>query len=142
MINYLVAFGLEIVGICLVYWDGVPLFRQLLKFEQSATKIDEATLFAAVILIQFTYWTKLQHNPPFSFKAFPFAAHVVLFISRLNFIFASAVFSLVVYRYPEMFEFGIVRTTLMAAVLFSVFCFTRHLEKLGQLMLTGYIRTK
>lgn len=123
---------------CLIFWDGVPLFHQLLKFEQSATRIDEAILLIAVILIQFTYWTKLRHKPSFNLKLMPFTAHVILFVSRLNFIFAGAVFSLVVYRNPDMFQFGIVRTGLLATVLFSVFCFTRHLELLGTLMLSGY----
>jgi hypothetical protein len=138
LIGYLVAFGLEILGMCLILWIGVPLFRELLEFQQIVTLGDEIVFLVAVLLIQFTYWNRLRHNPPFDLPIRPFPAHHVLIASRLSFIFASAVFSLVVYRYSDKYDFGLIRTPLMAAVLFSVFCFSRHLEKLGLLMLSGY----
>jgi hypothetical protein len=136
--GYLVAFALELFGMAIIFWIGVPIFRELIHFQQIATTSDEALFLLAVILIQYTYWTRLQYDPPFNIKRRPFLSHLIIFSSRLSFIFASSVFSLVVYRYSNIFEFNLFRTPVMAAVLFSVFCFSRHLEKLGQLLQTGY----
>lgn len=138
MFGYIVFFGFELAGMFLIFWIGIPIFRQLLQFNQVVTVGDEVVFLVAVVLIQFTYWTRLQHNPPFSLPVRPLLAHLVLFASRLCFIFASAVFSLVIYRYSDLYEFNFIRTPLMATVLFSIFCFTKHLEKLGQLMTSGY----
>lgn len=138
MITYLICFAIEIIGMALILWDGVPIFRSLLRFQQIATAYDETILTLGVICIQSTYWKWLRHNPPFNMLKLPFAGHVVLFVSRLSFIFASAIFSFVVYRASDMFEFRFVASLLGALVLFSVFLFSRHIEKLGNLMLSGY----
>ena len=50
----------------------------------------------------------------------------------------SGVFSLVVYRYPELFDFTLYKSGLLLAVLFSIFCFTRHLERIGNLLNAGH----
>lgn len=142
MIGYLIAFLFEIVGMSLIFWIGVPIFRALLQFRQTITVSDEIIFLAAVVLIQFTYWTRLRYDPPFNLSPQPFVGHLILFASRLSFIFASAVFSLVVYRNPEMFQIDPLRTPLMAAVLFSVFCFSRHLERIGLLLLGGFKPTQ
>jgi hypothetical protein len=129
---------IEIAGIVLILWDGVPLFRHLIRFERIATPVDANIMLTAIILIQATYWTCLRHDPPFGLPRQQFIGHVFLLLSRLIFIFASGVFSLVVYRYPEMFEFSLYKTSMLIAVLFSVFCFSRHLERIGNLLNAGY----
>ncbi|MBB2753301.1 UNVERIFIED_ORG: hypothetical protein GGI57_004011 [Rhizobium aethiopicum] len=71
---------------------------------------------------------------------------LVLFVSRLAFIIASALFSLVLFRHLPEIDFGrngsgfVWRGLLLLAVLFSVFCFTTELERLG-LALRGQERT-
>ena len=122
----------------LIMWDGVPLFRHLIRFERIATPVDANIMWIAVILIQATYWAYLRHDPPFDLPRQQFIGHVFLLLSRLIFIFASGVFSLVVYRYPEMFEFSFFKTSMLIAVLFSVFCFSRHLERIGNLLNAGH----
>ena len=138
LITYIVAFLIEIAGIVLILWDGVPLFRHLIRFERIVTPVDASIMLTAIVLIQVTYWTCLRHDPPFGLPRQQFAGHVVLLLSRLIFIFASGVFSLVVYRYPEMFEFSLYKTGMLVAVLFTVFCFSRHLERIGNLLNAGY----
>jgi hypothetical protein len=133
-IEYVALLLAEIVGIILIFWDGIPIFRHLIRFEQIATASDHTLLVIAAILVQFSYWICLRHDPPFAVPRQQFIAHVLLFVSRLVFIFASTFFSLVVYRYSDVFDLSLLRVLLMMAVLFSVFCFTRHLEKLGTLM--------
>ena len=101
MIAYLVAFLIETAGIVLIMWDGVPLFRHLIRFERVATPIDANIMWTAVVLIQATYWTYLRNDPPFDLPRQQFIGHMFLLVSRLIFIFASGVFSFVVYRYPD-----------------------------------------
>jgi hypothetical protein len=138
LITYIIAFLIEIAGIVLILWDGVPLFRHLIRFERIATPVDANVMLTAIILIQATYWIILRHDPPFGLPRQQFIGHVFLLVSRLIFIFASGVFSLVVYRYPEMFEFSLYKTSMLIAVMFSVFCFSRHLERIGNLLNAGY----
>ena len=121
----------------MILWDGIPIFRQLTEFRQITTGQDEIILIVAVALVQFTYWKCLRHDPPFDLPKQQFVAHIVLFAGRLSFIFASAIFSFLVYRYGDRFDFSFRRSVLMMAVLFSVFCFSRHVEKIGGLLLTG-----
>ena len=85
-------------------------------------------------MIQTTYWTVLRHPPPFEVPHSPFLAHIAIFISRLSFIFASGVFSIAVYRNSDMLDFTLAGATIVMVVLFSVFCFSRHLERIGLLM--------
>jgi hypothetical protein len=132
--KYILLFLFELSGMVLILWDGVPLFRHLIDLEQVGTLRDRILLTVAVLLIQTSYWTTLHRPPPFTLPHNPFLAHVVLFVSRLSFIFASGVFSVAVYRYSAPLDFTIEDFLIMMAVLFSVFCFSRHLEKLGTLM--------
>ena len=138
LIHYWLFFAAEITGIGLILWNGVPIFRELIHLRQTATFNDQVLWLIAVVLIQFSYWMCLRFDPPFAIAQRPLASHIVLFISRLVFIFAGSVFSLVIYRYSDALELHFFRSFLAMIVLFSIFCFTRHLEKIGGLMLTGY----
>ena|SRR5690349_12711330 len=135
---YVLCFAIEVAGMVLILWDGVPIFRNIVQFQQAVTRDDETILLIAVLCIQLTYWKWLRREPPFDLPVLPLAGHVVLFIARLSFIFASSVFSFVVYRASNMFEFTFVRSFLGLMVLFSVFCFMRHVEKVGNMMLSGH----
>lgn len=138
LIVYMVSFLIEIAGMALIMRDGVPLFRHLIRFESAETLVDENIMWIAVVLIQATYWTYLRHDPPFDLRRQQFIGHVFLLLSRLVFIFASGVFSLVVYRYPDVFDFSLLKTSLLLAAVFSVFCFCRHLERIGNLLNAGH----
>jgi hypothetical protein len=91
-------------------------------------------VFAAlgVIIIQVCYWLdqhwfatlRLGHNP--------LLGHLILFLSRLNFIFDAAVFSAVyLVRFNEL-EISLWGFALLSTVLFSIFCYTLELERLGR----------
>ena len=121
----------------LILWDGLPIYRRLFVLERLATVEDVVILWIAVIAIQTSYWHTLRHAPPFELSPRPFVGHVVVFLSRLGFVFASSLFALVVYRYPNALEFSPDRVLLFALILFSVFCATRHMESLGNLLLKG-----
>jgi hypothetical protein len=64
-----------------------------------------------------------------------FLGHVVLFLARLNFIFASAMFSAVyLVRFNEL-DISPWRFVLLSTVLFSIFCYTLELERLCRALL-------
>lgn len=135
--QYMSCLALEVAGMALILWDGLPIYRHLMTLEQVTTTTDIAIMWTAVAAIQFSYWYMLRHEAPFRFPRQVFVAHVLLFVSRLSFVFASSLFALVVYRYSDALVFQPSRVLLFVAVLFSVFCFSRHLEAIGALMLKG-----
>ena len=137
-LGYMLFFAAELLAMGLILWDGVPIFRGIVNFRRSATLSDDVILFLAALIIQITYWHTLRRDPPFPLPEWQFAGHIILFLSRLSFIFVSAVFSFVVYRYWGIFEFSLHRFVLMILILFAVFCFSRHLEAIGSLMNTGH----
>jgi hypothetical protein len=137
-IPYALLFLIETIGMILILWDGIPLFRHLIRFQHASTPVDTRVMLFAVLLIQTTYWGYLRHDPPFDLPRQQLLGHIFLFVNRLVFIFASGVFSLVVYRYSDMFDLSLTQGTLMMAVLFSVFCFSRHLERIGIMCNQGH----
>ena len=136
--RYAVSFAAEIFAMSLILWNGVPIFRSIVNFRRGTTLRDDAFLFPAPLIIKFTYWHTLRRAPPFPLPEQPFIGHVILFLSRLSFIFVSAVFSFAVYRYWDVLEVSPYRFSLMVYILFSVFCFSRHLEMIGTLLNSGH----
>jgi hypothetical protein len=135
--RYLFFLALEVTGMGLILWDGLPIYQRLFDLQRIATAEDRRILMIAVFAIQISYWHTLRHSPPFQFSRRPFVAHVLLFVSRLSFVFASSLFALVAYRYSSMLSFNALNVSLFVAILFSVFCFSRHLEAVGLLLLKG-----
>ena len=135
--RYLFFFGLEVAGMGLILWAGLPIYRRLFDLERIATAEDQGIMLIAVFAIQVSYWHTLRHAPPFEFSRRPFVAHVLLFLSRLSFVFASSLFALVAYRYSGVLSINPLKFLLFIAILFSVFCFSRHLEAIGNLLLKG-----
>jgi len=86
-----------------------------------------------IVLIQTAYWAS-------TFKVFPLlsvprhalAGHAALFLARLNFVFVSSLFAVVVFSKPVDLEFVAWRAALLVAVLFSMFCFSLELERLSK----------
>jgi len=135
--RYIFFFFLEVAGMALILWDGLPIYRSLFVLERVATNEDRGIMLVAVTAIQVSYWHTLRHSPAFEFSRRPFFAHVLLFLSRLSFVFASSLFALVAYRYSGMLSFNPFNVSLFIAILFSVFCFSRHLEAVANLLLKG-----
>ena len=131
---YWILFLGQTIGDTTILSRLIPLFRQLVTsglHEKTPPKIQ---IFATlgVIIIQVGYWLaqcwfttlRLGHNS--------LLGHVILFLSRLNFIFAAAVFSAVyLVRFNEL-EISLWGFVLLSGVLFSIFCYTLELERLGR----------
>jgi hypothetical protein len=137
--------AIEVAGAVIILWHGLPIYRSLLAktFVERADDTVVGWAIAGIVLIQAPYWLS-------TFKVFPslavsphiFAAHALAFLSRLNFVFVSGLFASLVYtRGPEI-EFVPWRALMLAAVLFSMFCFSLELERLSRLFLEAERRPR
>lgn len=90
-----------------------------------------------ILLIQAPCWiSTLKVFRLLSVPQHIFVGHAVM-LARLNFVFVSGLFSAVVIVRAAGLEFVAWRAALLGAVLFSMFCFTIELERLGKPLLDG-----
>jgi hypothetical protein len=94
----------------------------------------------SIALVQTAYWYQVFNVIlPVRTKRVV-VGHLLLFASRLGFIVASALFSIVLFQHLPEIDFVqnwssfLWRGLLLLAVLFSLFCFTTELERLGSTM--------
>ena len=65
------------------------------------------------------------------------AAQAVQFLARLNFIYASAMFSVVFFVKFDELDIRLWKIVLLVAVLFSMFCYSSQLEWIGKALTVG-----
>jgi hypothetical protein len=139
-VTYLLLFAIQMFGSDFIVWKGLPAFRELVLSpgEQLAnTPYDDNTVVAALFAMQGAYWYRLLRVAiPFTGQSLVLS-HLFLFLGRLNFIFGSALFAIVIFRHvPELGpDVDILlmarRAVLLVISLFALFCFTLELERLG-----------
>jgi hypothetical protein len=135
---YSILLAIEVAGAVTILWHGVPIYRSLLEktFVDQVEGVVVGWAIAGIVLIQGPYWLS-------TFKVFPalavsphiFTGHALAFLSRLNFVFVSGLFASLVYARGPDIEFVAWRAIMLAAVLFSMFCFSLELERLAKLFL-------
>src|SRR6516162_1345002 len=88
-----------------------------------------------VTIIQVCYWLNQYWFATLRLGYNALLGHVILFLARLNFIFASALFSTVyLVRFKEL-DISLWRFVLLSSVLFSIFCYTLELERFGRALI-------
>jgi hypothetical protein len=136
---YALLFGVQTFGAALLYWQGLPLYRKLLS-DPASHNPQAATLawvLCASVLIQVGYWTHhraLTAPPRYSNVLL---GHVVLFVARMSFVLATAVFSFLFIANRLDSPMSITRYVVVLIGLFSLFCYTRELERLGKRLLSN-----
>src|SRR6266487_1809067 len=132
-LNWLL-FAAESTGALMILWNGGPIHRRLLMGH--TTQQADPSVFVlgavAVILIQRTYWTRLRCFPPLRFKRQLVLGHAIQFLRRLSFVFIGGMFSVVFFTRFEELEFSIWKVLFLLVVLFSLFCYTLDLDRLGK----------
>jgi hypothetical protein len=95
---YWVLFAVESVCAAAVLYSGVPLYRALLKGPGPDEPAHEVLLKTAiaVVLMQASYWSRRRVRPA-GLKRRVLLAHLLMFTSRLSFVFAGSLLSLVVF---------------------------------------------
>ena len=133
---YVAFFAIQTAGIAIILWQGVPLLRLILNDPGPQHAQTEHFLWGIVgiALVQGAYWLRLVfvNMPPV--KRHILLGHLVLLAARLSFVFGGAVFGAVFYIRAPQLSFTAWRVALLVAILFSVFCYTRELERLGHVL--------
>jgi hypothetical protein len=112
----------------------IPLFRRLVTsgIVEKAPPTKFVLAAFAITLIQICYWLNQYWFPTLRLNFNPILGHLILFLSRLNFIFAAGVFSAVyLVRFNEL-DISFWGSVLLSTILFSIFCYTLELERLGR----------
>lgn len=127
----------ELGGAGLILWWGVPFYRELLdgNFSRSAPFV-KCGVVLAITVIQSCYWLRYTHPPALALPQRVIRGHLSLFLSRLNFIFAAGVFSAVFFVRYDQVIFSWSGAGLLFGILFSMFCVTRDLERIGSALLS------
>jgi hypothetical protein len=130
---------LEVVGAVVLIANGLPIYRKMLYAPNEQIQHYGALLWAlaATGLIQVGYWVRYYGRTPILHFDNAFAGHIVLFISRLSFLFATSAFGYIFITGNVDLEISWLRYLVFTLGLFSLFCFVRELEKLGNAMLSG-----
>jgi hypothetical protein len=128
-------FAAQTAGAILLLWNGVPIYRSFLSGEKDPGHRILIGALAIVGLIQPAYWTgrSVRLESPARVPI----GHIVLFVGRLAFVFVGGVFSAVFYARPAAAELSLFRLLLLVCVLFSLFCYTLEVERLGKALIRG-----
>lgn len=128
---------MQTLGAVVMYWKGLPLYRQLVSDPTLYAMREETRVWSitAIALIQIGYWVRyrLRPAPPQFVNAL--AGHAVIFLSRLVFTLATAAFSFVFIAQKLATQMPALRYVLLLAGLFSLFCYMQELQRLGKALL-------
>src|SRR5213075_901753 len=132
-LNWLL-FATESLGALIILWHGVPIYRRLLMGVTNEQAGANVFLWASigVTVIQVSYWIRLQCFPPPRFKRRLILGHAIQFLGRLSFVFIGGMFGVVFFTRFHELEFSAWKVSVLLAVLFSMFCYTLELERLGK----------
>ena len=132
-------FILEVVGAVLLTANGLPIYRKMLYSPGEQIQHFGALFWAlaATAMIQVGYWVRYFGQTPILHLNNVLIGHLVLFTSRLSFLFAASAFGYIFITGNIDLEISWMRYAVFTLGLFSLFCFVRELEKLGAAMLSG-----
>jgi hypothetical protein len=140
-VTYAILIGIETASIFVLTWKLMPQFWRIvdgLGDPQPLPQENMITVVISVIVFQISYWWRVRRmGTPFTITS-RFVGHLFLFAGRLSFIFASTFASVVFFRHvPAVnndvvsFRAGI-RLIGFVPVLFSWFCYSLEIERLGK----------
>ena len=123
----------QTIGDATILSHLIPLLRELITsgFGEKTPPEINVLVVLAVTIIQVCYWLDQHWFGTLRLRYIPVLGNVILFLARLNFVFAGATFSAVyLVRFKEV-QMSPLEFALLSAVLFSMFCYTLELERLG-----------
>lgn len=135
--RYWLLFAAQSIGGIFVLWKGVPLYRALIAGEGALGSMSIIRVVAPIGLIQTSFWLSRRHRPPVLANGFGhfFGGHVVVFVGRLMFVFVGGVFSSIFYAQLTRLHTDPFKIFLLLSLLFSMFCYTLEIEKLGNALM-------
>ena len=136
--RYLFLFAIQTTGAAILFWYGVPLFRQALLDPGSHLPRPENLVWSlsAITLMQAAYWIRYRLRPPLPQFRNALVGYIVLFVARMSFVLATSVFGFVfIVRRPEL-QIPTSRYFVVIIALFALFCYTQELEQLGRALIS------
>jgi hypothetical protein len=127
-------FALESAGMAFVFSEGLPFYHRLLRGaagDRPGAGL-HVTAALALVVMQICYWVGRGLRPRAGPRRRPVPAHVLLFLSRLSFIFAGSVLSLVIFVRSSDTRFSFTGLALLLGVAFAQFCYSLELEALSR----------
>jgi hypothetical protein len=100
--------------------------------ETSRDRTFSSPALCAVIVMQACYWSMRKIRPPIARRRNVFVGHLLLFLSRLSFIFAGSVLSLALFTRSQDTTVSVPGIVLLLATTFAQFCYVRELEALAR----------
>jgi hypothetical protein len=135
--SFWILLGVQTLGATILYWYGIPLYRQVFA-EPASHQVETTRLLWAVpsiALMQLGYWTSFRIRPPLPELVQPVLGHVVLFVAQFGFIFVGSVFTLVFFLPDQGFSIPFGRYIVTILGMFSLFCYTFELDRFGRRLL-------
>ena len=110
------------------------MYRHILFRQPAATTADLIAISISVIVLQLAYWRVLVDSPPFRLPKNMLVSNMLLFCSRISFMLAGALFSIVILVRFEELNIRLPGLVLFPLVLFTIFCFSRWVERIAREM--------
>jgi hypothetical protein len=129
---------MQTLGAIILYGNGIPLYRRILA-DPAGHAAELRTLVWAlpsIALMQAGYWIQFRLRAPLPGYTSPVLGHLVLFVGRFAFLFATGLFTFVFLAPRPGFSIPVGREIITVLGLFSIFCFARELDQLGRALLT------
>jgi hypothetical protein len=125
-------FVVQTIGVVMIYWNALPLYRDIRadKNVQIIVERSPAWALVAIAIVQIAYWSRFMLRPAVSPISNPLLGHVIMFVARMGFTFATAVFSFAFVAQDVHLPLDAAIVTIGA--LFSIFCYTQELDFLGR----------
>jgi hypothetical protein len=135
--RYLAMLGVQTIGAVILFWNAVPLYREVLADPASHEAQPEALVWSlsSIALIQVGYWISNRVRPPLPQFTNALLGHVTLFMARMGFVLATSIFGFVFITQKPGFHIPAFRYVVTLVGLFSLYCYTRELERLGTTLL-------
>ncbi len=133
-VRYWLLFSIETACLFLLLYVAIPLYR-LLQAGPAGDRPAEPlhrVILPVIALMQASYWMKRRLAPTLRIGHGDVGGHVLLFLSRLTFVFVGSYASLV-FLVRSSDTTGSPRgVAIFLGALFAVFCYVLELERLGR----------
>jgi hypothetical protein len=139
--DYAVLLILQTATASFLIWIILPIFRRIVSRLGEPQDIQlsvEIAIIGGAGVLQCCYWIRLRWIPVYAPFQSVVVGHLLLFASRASFFFGGALFSVIFFRHvPELDAIPPLGQTLgralaLMAILFSLFCYSLELERLGR----------
>ncbi len=128
---YWLLLALQTVGTALLYWEGVPIYRNTMSHPGAYEAETTVTALGACALIQVAYWIGYRTHPALPRFRNVLLGHALIFFSKMILVFPSAVVSLLFVAKDFAVQIPPSRYAFMIFALFSLFCYAFELERMG-----------